>query len=188
MAKSSVKEKSGPFLAAAFCCEQTLEDKDGTISAIRIVDRFTITLPASVPANYPSKTHRLPVSFNALVSFKTGDSPGTHTVRCEMVSPSGKVNERAFVQTFAFLEQYTGSVNVRMPIAVGVKQGGLFKMNVYLDDRFMTQVPFEIILERSQVEAETKMTPIAEVVTPAQEAEPKRLRRKVLRDFKRREV
>ncbi len=36
-------EEGGPFLQAAFICEKVLTEADGTVSAIRIIDRFFIT-------------------------------------------------------------------------------------------------------------------------------------------------
>ncbi len=36
----------GPYLAFAVICERVLTEADGTISLIRVVDRFTIRGPA----------------------------------------------------------------------------------------------------------------------------------------------
>jgi hypothetical protein len=37
----------GPYLAAAFLCEKVLQEKDEAVSIIRIIDRVTLTVPAS---------------------------------------------------------------------------------------------------------------------------------------------
>jgi hypothetical protein len=34
-------ERGGPYIGAAFLCEKILQEKDGVLSAIRIVDRIT---------------------------------------------------------------------------------------------------------------------------------------------------
>jgi hypothetical protein len=40
-------ESSGPYLAAAILCEKVLQEKDETISIIRMVDRISVTVNAS---------------------------------------------------------------------------------------------------------------------------------------------
>ena len=42
-------ESSGPYLAAAVLCEKVLQEKDGVLSAIRLVDRFIITASGTQP-------------------------------------------------------------------------------------------------------------------------------------------
>jgi hypothetical protein len=90
-AKKPTKKAGGPYLAAAFFCESVIEDKqDSALTAIRIVDTIMFQLHPSAPADFPSETQRLPVPISGLLMFKTGDSPGEHTVRLVAESPSGK--------------------------------------------------------------------------------------------------
>ena len=143
-------EKGGPYLTAAFFCEQTIEDvRDAAMSAIRIFDKTTIILDSAiVPPDMPSESKRLPVGLVGLVSFKTGDSPGEHTIRIGLVSPSGKTTPNVFERTLTFGEKPYSGVNVRLQTTIFVKQGGLFYMEVYLDDQLATRVPFEIEVQR----------------------------------------
>src|SRR5437764_5843725 len=91
--KQPKAETAGPYLAAAFFCETTLEDEqDETVSAIRLIDQLVFTLDPSAPPDFPSATQRLPVTIKGLLSFKTGNAPGSHKVRIVMESPSGKMN------------------------------------------------------------------------------------------------
>ena len=53
--KRSAKKTAGPHLAAAFFCQSTIEDKDGTLSAIRIVDQFNFIDKVSVNIERLSK-------------------------------------------------------------------------------------------------------------------------------------
>jgi hypothetical protein len=39
---------SGPYLVAALLCEKVLQEKDETVSIIRMIDRVTLTAPASL--------------------------------------------------------------------------------------------------------------------------------------------
>ncbi len=143
-------KKRGPYLTAAFFCEQTIEDmRDKAMSAIRMYDKTTIILDTAVaPPDLPSENKRLPVSLIGLVSFKTGDSPGEHTIRIGLVSPSGKTNPNVFERTFVFGDAPYSGVNVRLETTILVKQGGLFHMEVYLDGELRTRVPFEIEVQK----------------------------------------
>jgi hypothetical protein len=148
MAKSKkrTKKTGGPYLAAAFLCEKTIEDKsDGSMSAIRIVDCINIAIPSFFPL--PSEENRLPVALSGFVSFKTGYSPGKHAVQVRMISPTGK-SDTPFEQTIDFKPEVHGGVNIRLNITVGVVNGGLFWMRVYLDGRCVARVPFQIAIQR----------------------------------------
>ncbi|MBW1985718.1 MAG: hypothetical protein JRI50_00595 [Deltaproteobacteria bacterium] len=80
-------ENSGPFLAAAFFCDKVLEEKDGTLSAIHIVNRITHTISApDAPETMPS----IIINAFAVLSFKSGKARGKYTLKLLPTSPSGK--------------------------------------------------------------------------------------------------
>src|SRR5438552_267263 len=106
--KKPGKKKRGPYLAAAFFCERTIQDKqDDSLSAIRIVDQLTIGVAPSAPPDFPSEADRISFPTHALLSFKTGDSQGDHNVRCVMESPSGK-SSTVFDRNLPFSPQPNG--------------------------------------------------------------------------------
>ena len=147
--KQSSKKVSGPYLAAAFFCESTIEDKqDGALSIIRMVDQINVKIPHNAPPNVPSEEHRLPVLVNGLLSFRTGASGGgERAIRLVMQSPSGK--KRTVVeQNVPFTPQPWGGANLRFGITVQMKTGGLFWLLVYLDGKPMARMPFMIAVER----------------------------------------
>jgi hypothetical protein len=149
--QAGMAKKGGPYLAAAFFCESTIEDKqDGAISAIRIVDKLTLTIDAAAPPDVPSKEKRVPVRVAMFVSFKTGHAPGSHTIRLVLRGPSGKktpVRE----DTLLFAEQPNSGVNIRMIGTIGIATAGLYWMDVLLDGRRLTRMPLEIEIQRAQV-------------------------------------
>lgn len=152
-AKGLLKKKGGPYLAAAFFCETTIEDKeDSALSAIRLIDQVTVTLPPSAPADYPSTKQMLPVQVAALVSFKTGNSPGDHTVRIDSFSPSGKT-QTVFEKTVPLTPLPSGGANIRLNSTILVKEGGLFWMYVFLDGKEVTRMPLLISIRRSEEQA-----------------------------------
>jgi hypothetical protein len=152
-------KKRGPYLSAAFFCERTIEDKqDNTISIVRMVDTLMIQLHPSTPLDFPSEANRLPVPISALVSFKTGDSPGSHTLKLVMESPSGK-KAPPVEQQFVLSKDPQGGFNYRLNSVIQVMKGGLFWLHVYLDDKHITKTPFLIKIERPEQPVSTSHQP-----------------------------
>jgi hypothetical protein len=157
MAKSKKPKvtNGGPYLAAAFFCEKTIEDKqDSTLSAIRIIDNVELEIDASAPPDFPSETNKLRIALNGLLSFKTGDSPGDHTIRLDVESPSGKV-ETVLEQTLTFSEPPYGGSNFRLNAGIGIIKGGLFVVDVFLDGKLMTRMPIQILVRRANLAQQT---------------------------------
>jgi Family of unknown function (DUF6941) len=148
MAKRA-KKTGGPYLAAAFFCETVLEDKDGALTPIRIIDQINILIPQNAPADFPSEENRISVPAMAVLSFRTGDSPGNHTIRVVMESPTGKRNP-PFEQTLPFSEVKHGGANIRLNMTVAVVNGGLFWADVFLDGNLVTRMPLQITVQREQ--------------------------------------
>jgi hypothetical protein len=142
--------KGGPYLAAALLCETIIEDKqDGAMSAIRIVDQFSLTLSPTTPPDFPSEAQRLPVHTPVLLMFKTGNSPGEHVIRLDLESPSGK-SETVHEQTISFGPKPNAGANLRFNANIAVHTGGVFWLHVFLDGKEVTLIPFEITIQRAE--------------------------------------
>jgi hypothetical protein len=132
----------GPHLSAALFCDQILEEKEGTLSAIRIVDTLTLRIPQSTPTG-----QKVPVEVWMLLMVKSGDSPGKHEVRVDMLSPTGRLN-RGKPQVYDLSEQPYGGINLRLMVTIAVKKGGVFWAKTYLDGKLIANTPLYIIVER----------------------------------------
>src|SRR5664280_468503 len=75
-------QNSGPHLAMAVLCEKVLQEHDGVISVIRVVDRFTVHGTAKEMPPSPLQT-------NIVVLFKSGATTGKHMIRIRPLKPSG---------------------------------------------------------------------------------------------------
>jgi hypothetical protein len=149
MSKTRKKSKrmGGPYLTAALFCESIIEDKaDGALTIIRVIDQMELCI-VNAPPDFPSETNRLRVSVRGLLSFKTGDAQGNHTVRCVMESPSGKTAQ-VLEQTLPFTPQPHGGANLRLSITIDVFKGGLFWQHVYLDGKRIARMPLQITISR----------------------------------------
>lgn len=79
-------ESSGPYLVAALLCEKVLQEKDGTISVIRMIDRITLTVNTlDLPETIPSTI----INLSALISLKSGSARGKGIVKLRVETPSG---------------------------------------------------------------------------------------------------
>jgi hypothetical protein len=136
-------EEGGPFLQAAFICEKVLTEADGTVSAIRIIDRFFITpgpgqlAAAAMPAVVMSHT--------LFVTFKSGTAHGRFTAKLVFRGPSGlKLQE---VSVPVLLEGEERGANLIIPYQIQVDQEGLYWFDVYLNEKLMTKIPFRVIYQ-----------------------------------------
>lgn len=148
--KQSAAKIGGPFLAAAFFCENILEDADGSLSVIRIHDGMNIVISDEAPADFPSKDKPFPIRKFFLLTFRSGDSPGDHQLKVVVLSPSGKRTEMVN-RTVTLKDVSNGGLNVKNEAMIGVHLSGVYWFDVFLDGKRMTRMPFKIDIKRGQV-------------------------------------
>jgi len=137
-------EKPRPFLTAALLCEKVLQEKDGTLSAVRIVDRMQYRLEG-LPAGLDLKPG-LPIT--CLISLKSGPITGTHTIKLIVERPNGNRKE-ILSKEFEFLGNDLGH-NVVMNLGISVEQDGIHWFELTFDDEILTRIPLKI--EQQQTE------------------------------------
>ena len=143
-------ENSGPFLAAAFFCDKVLEEKDGTLSAIRMVNRITHTISApDAPETMPS----IIINAFAVLSFKSGKARGKYTLKLLPTSPSGKKMPE-FSGPVLFEGEDQG-VNVVLNLAICMEEEGLYWFDVMLNEQLITRMPLRGVYQRNRTEKAT---------------------------------
>jgi hypothetical protein len=135
--------KTGPYLQAALLCERVMEEKDGVLSAIRIIDRLIHT--AMGPAT-PATMAPLTYAMTTLIILKSGGARGTVQVRIEMEEPSGITT--AGPSMTALMEGEDRGQNLIMAMQMTFKETGLYWFNVYVDDQLVTKMPFRVVYTR----------------------------------------
>src|SRR5437868_12853991 len=73
---------TGPFLTTAALCEKVLEEKDGSLSLIRIIDR--VMVPVMLDAAPPA------FACKGVVTLRSGTAQGRATVTVRAEKPSGQ--------------------------------------------------------------------------------------------------
>jgi len=134
---------TGPYLQAALLCERVIEEKDGVLSVMRIIDRLIHTAMGSgAPEIMPPLTHAM----TALVILKSGTARGPVQVRIDMEEPSGLVTPGPSMT--ALMEGEDRGQNLIMGMQTTFKEAGLYWFSVYLDEQLATRMPFRVVYTR----------------------------------------
>ena len=137
---------SGPYVAAGFFCERVLEDKDGVLSAVRIVDRFTRTVTGADTPDFMPPT---PVRATLLISLKSGEAQGRHELSVTVEQPSG-LTETVIPGASVLFEGAERGANFVFDLDWLVAQEGLHWFDVVLDGVRVTRVPLRIAYVREE--------------------------------------
>jgi hypothetical protein len=138
---------AGPFLAVAVICERALQEIDGTISIIRIVDRMSVALaplPGTgllPPADMPS----VALDLTLVVMIKTF-SFGTHSVNVVTEAPTGN---RVPVGEAAQLTVLPGAsgANLIARVQFQSQHEGLYWFDVFVNDVRVTRIPLMVVYQ-----------------------------------------
>jgi hypothetical protein len=129
----------GPYLTAAVICERVLQEQDGVVSAIRIIDRvFFVAGPDGQPLN-----PQHPVTF--LIQFKSGAARGRFTVKVDREKPSGE--QGPVFEAPVFFEGEERGVNLVVNAAFEPDQEGLYWFGVIFEDQCVTRIPLRAIYQ-----------------------------------------
>lgn len=132
-----------PFVQVACFCENILDEKDGVLSAVRIVDTFTLPpLPPGV--ELPDGVHGI-VMLNGLINLKSGDFVGDGKVRVIMHTPTGKEIPISPPDGWsATLKGGAHGTNIKIQLPLGVKTFGLIWFDVLWNDELLTRIPVKL--------------------------------------------
>lgn len=130
-----------PFVAAACFCENLLEEPDGVLSAIRIVDTYILPpLPEGI--EIPADAVRGVILVKGLISLKSGDVVGPGTIHLVMHKTTG---ERAVLSPEGgwpvVMNGGEHGVNIKIQLPLGVKNFGLVWFDVMWGEDVLTRIP-----------------------------------------------
>jgi hypothetical protein len=138
---SAMPITGGPYLTNAFFCEKLLQEQDGVVSAIRIIDRWNVN----------GATEGMPTTIiqgTLVVTMKSGIYRGNAQVTVTPITPS---NNRLPPVVFPVLfegEDDRG-VGVILPMAFPAQEPGLFWFEISLagqalQPRVVTAMPMRV--------------------------------------------
>jgi hypothetical protein len=135
--------KRGPFVQIAAFCENILEQKEesgSVMTAVRIVDTYTLEVPKGMPA------HATPaIRVRGLIALKAGDVTGSHKVELVMENPVGE--RRSLSPEGGWPAVFKGGeigFNAKLDFLLGVKNFGLCWFDVLFDGELLTRMPLRL--------------------------------------------
>ena len=136
-----MNNQSGPFLGIAVLCENVLQEKDGVLSAIRIVDRVTQSAQGPEP---PDEMPALPLQLKMLLTFRAGEARGRFSVKLQPETPSGQQLDVAELP----LQLNPGAgANLIIDFGFVAEDEGLYWIDVSLQDERLTRIPLTVVYE-----------------------------------------
>jgi hypothetical protein len=146
-----------PYVAAACFCEQILQEPDGVLSAIRIVDTYIIQpVPQGVQVAPDGVVGFIVVK--GLISLKSGDLVGNGKVGLILHKPNGEITTLSPEDGWpATLEGGEQGWNAKLNFVVGVKTFGLMWFDVEWNGELLTRIPLRLkqgeLLEQAKSES-----------------------------------
>ena len=138
-----VAKNEGPYVQAAAFCEKVLEENDGALSLIRMVDTVTHTTKR---ADAPEEMPNIQISTNAVISLKSGGESGDFTARMELISPSGEKIE-TLSNDFKLKGAGHGR-NIVVNLSFEAKEEGVYFFDVFVGENLVTRMPLRIRYEK----------------------------------------
>jgi hypothetical protein len=130
----------GPYLTAAMFCERVLHERDGVLTAIRIIDRIMQTATGPEP---PDEMPPVPLQLTALIAFKSGEARGSMNLALTPEDPSGR-RLGTFTQGVLFEGEDRG-VNLVMAVNFVAELAGLYWFDLALDHEPVTRIPLRVV-------------------------------------------
>ena len=144
----------GPYLQAAALCEKVLQEQDGVLSLIRVVDRI---IHSAIGPGAPDEMPPVPVNLTAVILLKSGEARGRYEARIQLEAPSGQEIGDP-VSLPVLLEGEERGVNLIVAIGFQAEQEGLYWFNVrFVDPRvpdqqvLLTRMPLRIVYQPQRV-------------------------------------
>ncbi len=134
---------NGPYLIAALICERVIQEKDETVSLIRITDRIAVTTSA---AGSPETMPPIAVNLTAFISFKSGSAKGRHTVKWRTETPSGITLPEQLLPVL--FEGDDRGVNLILALNMTIDQEGVYWFDILLEDQLFTRIPLRVLYQR----------------------------------------
>lgn len=138
-----MSDPGGPYIQMAVICEKVLEEKDGVLSVIRVVDRFTISASGPTP---PEEMPPGSMELTIVVTIKAGFARGRYNLRVVPKAPSGK--QLTEFGTGILVEGDDRGANVVLRVRMEFREEGLYWFDVLLQDQLITRIPLRLLYQR----------------------------------------
>ncbi|MGB9071058.1 MAG: hypothetical protein WCC22_00170 [Terriglobales bacterium] len=141
--KAEQKDLYRAYLTVAVFCDRVLTEADGTMSIIRVIDRFNV--PGTTPEMIPTV-----LNFTLLILFRAGFLRGKQTVGVRPISPDGET-----MPSWSFPVLFEGDndrgCGLGAQLNLTVNKEGLYWFDVYLNDELVTRMPLRVVYQQGAI-------------------------------------
>jgi len=130
--------RARPYVTAFLICERVLQEKDGVLSAIRIIDVI------GVPELSVDGGQQFFYQICMLIVLKSGDFKGACRIALKGTRPSGK--QMPIQQLTVALEGGNRGNNTIVQANMSFQEEGDYWFEVWLNDEFVTKTPLSVVL------------------------------------------
>jgi hypothetical protein len=128
-----------PYLAMAVFCEKVLQEKDGVLSLIRVVDQINC-------AGRSEQMPPTPIQLVAVLAFKAGFLRGKYMIKLRPKPPS---REAMSTNEFpAFFEGEDRGVNIIVNYGFVTQEEGIYWFDVLVEEELITSISLRILYQR----------------------------------------
>ncbi len=139
-----MEQPLAPDLRIAALCERVLEEKDGSLSLIRLIDRLVITAEGT---DLPKELPPGQVPLTALMSWISG--LGNYEAKIRVNFPDGNSFETPTLPFY--LDSLDKVQNHIVRLVLPVKRQGIYRFNFMLGDEIKRTIPLRVIYQRKQI-------------------------------------
>jgi hypothetical protein len=124
-------------------CERVLEERDGTISVVRIAERLRIDAAGEFPeTNEPSVG--IPIVL-LLVFKRESEGASNYLIRITATSPAGRVTQIVETELVIGIGRGKGT-DLILRFGFPVSGGGLYWIGVTAEDELLTRIPIDVVV------------------------------------------
>jgi hypothetical protein len=130
---------SGPHVQLATFCDMVVEDKTGTLTVVRLIDRYTVS--GATPEMQPT-----PIKTTLAVALKAGFMRQKAQLKIQPTAPSGK--ELPALELSVLFEGDERGLQLVFPVQMVLEEEGLYWFDVTVDGQPLTRIPLRLLYQR----------------------------------------
>lgn len=133
-------ETRGPFLAMAVLCEMAMQEANGVLSIIRVMERIQVNGPTP-------EMKAVPVKLSIVVVLRSGFYKGKASVAIKPIPPSNQ--EMKPIEASVLLEGDDRGANVIVNAPdFPISEEGLYWFDVSVNGALFTRIPLRVLYQR----------------------------------------
>ncbi len=135
---------TGPYVHLATFCERVIEEKDGVLTLVRVIDRLTVSASGEdAPEDLPPGAQ---VNATLVLGFKPGQARGRQTVNVTLEHPDTSQHPGPDLPIH-FTQGPQNGANLVLNMQIALSTAGIYWADIRVNGRTVTRVPLEVLYQ-----------------------------------------